>query len=639
MPTISIDFETRSTIDLRKTGVYPYAAHPTTDVWCMAWAVGDDEPELWVPDTPLPVTILRLLKDGARMRAWNAQFERVIWNEIMVDRYDFPPVGPHRWDDTAAEAAAMALPRNLAHAAQVLGIEEQKDTEGHSLMLRMSKPRSTKGGDIVWWDVPERLARLYEYCKQDVRTEQAIAKAVRRLGGNEYGVYLLDQIINDRGILLDVPLIKKSIKVVEQGLEQANQLIRDATGGEVKGVTRTADLRKWLSGQLGYPVDSVARSVVSDLLAGELPSEARMVLEARAEAGRSSVAKLKSMLEVRGTDNRVRGLLFYHGAKTGRWTSKLLQVHNFPRGEVPDPEYFIDYIMNGDYEAIDAFHPPLMVVSALLRGMLRAAPDHRLMVGDFAQIEARVLAWLAGQDDLVYAFATGAKVYEEAAARFGGTRQHGKAQILGCGYGMGWKKFIEAAKAMFGLVLDKELAQTIVDDYRTKNTAVVQLWRDIDNAAYEAVRMPGSTITVRGCTFTMRGAYLWLVLPSGRPLAYAKPVIRPRETPWGEVRDTVLAWGVNSQTRKWERRALYGGLLVENIVQALSRDIMAGAMLRLENRGYPVILTVHDEVVCEVPNEHGTLSHFDSLMAETPEWAEGCPVAVECFEAERYRKE
>jgi DNA polymerase len=642
MTTISIDFETRSTVDLRKTGVYPYAAHPDTDVWCMAYAFDDGEPDLWVPGLLCPFRALPhddfSIQPGDELRAWNAQFERIIWNTIMVPRYGFPEAPLEMWVDTAAEAAAMALPRNLSHAAEVLGITEQKDMEGHALMMRMAKPRSTKGGEIVWWEVPERRERLYAYCKQDVRTEQAIAKAVRPLGRQERKIYLLDQRINDRGVMIDVPLVKAAQGIVAEGLRRANEAVRDATGGAVTSVSKTADLRDWVNETTGANIDSVRKSVVQEMLEGDLPTPARAALEARAEAGRSSVAKLTSMIACKCSDDRARGLLFYHAARTGRWAGKLIQPQNFPRGDVPSVERFIGDTLRGDYDYIDLFHPPLAVVSSMLRAMLRAAPGHRLMVGDFAQIEARVLVWLADQRDVLQQFARGEPVYEIAAARFGGTRQHGKAQVLGCGYGMGWEKFIQAAKEMFGLDLDKELAQTIVGDYRDTNKDVVQLWWDIGDAAMNAVRAPGSVHTVKGCTFCVRGAYLWLILPSGRPLVYAAPKIAPRKTPWGEGRDSVLAWGLNSMTRKWERRALYGGLLVENIVQALSRDLMASAMLRLEGNGYPVILTVHDEIVCEVPNTVGTLNEFTNAMSAIPVWAKGCPVEVESWEGERYRK-
>jgi DNA polymerase len=643
---VNIDFETRSTIDLRRAGVYVYAAHLTTDIWCMAWAIDESEPELWKLGDPFPALLLDAIHAGAELCAWNAQFERIIWNAV-GRRYGWPATAREQWYDTAADAAAMALPRALGQCADVLGVSEQKLDLGHNFVLRMSRPRSVKGGEVVWWTDPKRLARLYTYCKQDVRTERAIRKATRRLGARERATYLLDQKMNDHGVRLDTKLAHAMKYISEQGVQEANAKLFAVTG-VVTGVTKVIDLRAWLGTQ-GIDVDGVPKDVVRDLLADpNLPPDVRTALTIRQEAGRSSVAKIFSALGARGADGFIRGLLVYHGANTGRWAGRYVQPQNFPRGDF-DYRPFLQLVMDRDYDTLNTVAPPLAVISAMLRGLFIASEGQRLLVGDFAQIEARVLAWLAGQDDLVQQFVKGEKIYEPMAAliydvpaedvtKEDPRRKIGKDTILGCGFGMGPSKFCTQILKKEGIVVSEELAERAVRLYRLAFPRIPQLWRRMNSAALRAVANPGTTEIVERCKFTRRGAYLWIILPSGRPLAYAAPKIEPRETPWGEVRDCVLAWSVDAETKQWKRRALYGGLLTENIVQALARDIMVDAMHRLDAHGYPLVFTVHDEIIVDIPNGQGSLDEFTALAKVVPTWAHGCPVDFESWEGHRYRK-
>ena len=309
----------------------------------------------------------------------------------------------------------------------------------------------------------------------------------------------------------------------------------------------------------------------------------------------------------------------------------------------------VEEILAGNYDFLNTLYPPLQIVSSLLRGMLRASPGKRFLIGDFAQIEARVLAWLAGQDDMVQLFASGGKVYHQMAAdvyevpvsdivKGSEEYQLGKAGILGCGYQMGGDTFKRQSKEQWGLEISTELAKTAVAAYRARNTRIVDLWSQLNYAAMDAIRHPGKNYMVRKCIFTRRGGYLWIILPSGRPLAYPSPSIEPRMTPWKEMRDSAMAYSVNARTRAWSQRALYGGLLTENIVQALARDAMMEALLRVEANGYTPLFSVHDEVVAEADNGKGSVEDFAAIMSVTPAWAEGLPMAVEAFEAERYRK-
>lgn len=645
MATISLDFETRSTVDLRRSGVYVYGQHADTDINCLAWAVDDEEPELWVPNGPGCPRLFGLAQDAAKheFRAWNAQFERVMWQEIMVKRYGFPAIPLERWFDTAADAAAMALPRSLENCALVLKVAEQKDASAWRLMIRLARPRQLVEGKPVWWNDPARNQILYDYCKQDVRTERAIAKATRRLGAAERAVYLLDQKINEAGVFIDVPLARAMAKISEIGLDRANIEIQSATNGAVSSVTNTGELQRWLG------VESVRKSVVREMLEGENPTDVRRALEARADAGRSSVAKIKAIMHARCKDGRVRGMLLYHGASTGRWAGRLAQPQNFPRPIVADPEAWIPDLMAGDYDKIDCFEAPIAVVASNLRGLFRAAPGHVLRVADFSGIEARVLNWIAGQNDVLQIFATGGKVYERMGAAVYGVpaeeitkgdqrRQVGKMVELACGYGMGPDKFEEQVKEQEGLVLPEGLAAKAVAAYRDTHPKVVQLWYRLEGAALNAVENPGQVFEHRGCRFVVRGAYLWLVLPSGRPLAYAAPKIEAKLTPWNEEKATVTAEGVDSLTKRWRRRGYYGGLWAENVVQALARDLLAEAMVRVDAAGHKVILTVHDECVVEDPTTFSSFADYMKLMKVVPTWAKGCPIDAEGYESARYRK-
>jgi DNA polymerase len=674
LSVLSIDFETRSTVDLKKSGVYRYAEDPTTDIWCVAWAFDDEEPEIWTPDidayhdlacpmgdgdprcscggATLPERIQQHIADGGEVRAWNAAFERIIWRAIMVPRYGAPEIRDEQFVCSAAEAAAMSLPRNLGGAASVLGIEQQKDDKGYRLMLQMTRPRKVlDDGTIVWWDVPEKTARLFEYCRQDVRTERAIVPALRRLTPREREIYLLDQRINDRGIRVDKELVDAAQLIVDQGVTRANARLDDLTQGDVTAVTNNGRLLAWLNGE-GLVTDSISKPAIAALLErDDLSENIQEVLQLRAQAGRSSVAKLKSMVYASCFDGMARGLLLYHGAGTGRWTGRLIQPQNFPRGEVDDVEQYIPLVLAGEYDILDLFAPPIVVVLSMLRAMLTARPGHELIAGDYAAIEARVLNWIAGQEDILELFRRGEDVYKYNAARLYNIpieevkkfphRQTGKFQELACGYQMGWKKAVSAAKDVYGLDIEPEQAKEVVEGYRSTHPMVTQLWWDAENACLAAVREPGTVQTfgaLKNLKATRRGGYLYIILPSGRPLVYPAPSIKERETPWGSLKDAVHFWGVNPRTHQWDELSLYGGLIVENIVQAVSRDLMAEAMLRLEPKGYLPVLSVHDEVVAEVEVGYGSLEEFERLMAELPAWATGCPVAAEAWRGFRYRK-
>ena len=633
---VSIDFETRSAVDLRKTGVYKYASDPSTDIWCMAYkAPWSDDVQVWLPSDEMDERLEDWIVEGGLLSAWNANFERTIWNEIMVSRYQWPRTSIKQWRCTMAQASAMGLPRALGQAASVLGVEEQKDKAGAALMLRMARPRKVNAdGSYTWWNTKDKIDTLVAYCIQDVKTELSVAATLNDMPDSERRLYQLDQRINDRGVKVDLDLIERVSKLANSASENIDAEIKRLTNGQVKAATNAMDLTAWLR-SYGLQVKSVDKQTVTRMLGMEkLHPIIKQVLRLRQDGAKSSTAKYEAMVNAANADNRMRGLLMYHGAATGRWSGRLVQPQNFPRPQKKQDE--LDQIiakLKAD-EDVSEYGAGTVLASDLLRSMLIAEDGHRLMFADYSAIEARVLAWIAGQTDLVETFRNGGDVYKEMASAIynvnvesvtDGQRQVGKMAILGCGYGMGGKRFAEQCATM-GINVDEDEAKRIVSVYREKNDRIAQYWRNSENEFVEMVKGAG------------RVGSVGLPLPSGRSLTYHNPRIIQRETPWGAMRDTAQVDTLNSVTRQWVSQIIWGGLLTENVVQATARDLMATAMMALELKGYNVILSVHDEIISEVPDDFGSLEEMIEIMTRVPAWADGCPVNAEGKEGKRYRK-
>jgi len=633
---VSIDFETRSAVDLRKTGVYKYASDPSTDIWCMAYkAPWSDDVQVWLPSDELDTRLAGWIIGGGLLSAWNANFERTIWNEIMTERYEWPPTKIKQWRCTMAQASAMGLPRALGQAASVLGVEEQKDKAGAALMLRMARPRKVNAdGSYTWWNTKDKIDTLVAYCIQDVKTELSVAATLNDMPDSERRLYQLDQRINDRGVKVDLDLIERVSKLANSASENIDAEIKRLTNGHVKAATNAMDLTAWLR-SYGLQVKSVDKQTVTRMLGMEkLHPVIKQVLRLRQDGAKSSTAKYEAMVNAANADNRMRGLLMYHGAATGRWSGRLVQPQNFPRPQKKQDE--LDQIiakLKAD-EDVSEHGAGTLIASDLLRSTLIAEDGHRLMFADYSAIEARVLAWVAGQTDLVGTFQNAGDVYKEMASFIynvdvanvtDAQRQVGKMAILGCGYGMGGKRFAEQCATM-GINVDEDEAKHIVSVYREKNNRIAQYWRDSENEFVEMVKEAGRVRSVE------------LPLPSGRSLTYHNPRIIQRETPWGAMRDTAQVDTLNSVTRQWVSQIIWGGLLTENVVQATARDLMATAMMALELKGYNVILSVHDEIISEVPDGFGSLEEMIEIMTRVPAWADGCPVNAEGKVGKRYRK-
>lgn len=663
---VNLDFETRATVDLKKAGVYPYAEHRDTAVWCAGFAIDGnaDDVRIWTPDNDYGHNddLRHAVAQGASVRAWNAAFERAIWREIMVRRHGFPPIEAERFYCTAADAAACSLPRALDNTGRVLGVTAQKDAAGKRLMLKMSKPRNAAAMKVdpslapVWWDTPDMRHGLAMYCAQDVRAEIAVAGRIRSISEAERRVYLLDQKINDRGVRLDVRLANSIGALADEATRRANEGIREVTGGAVEGVTKRADMLSFLA-SVGVVTEKIDKQAVTGLLAGDLPGDARTMLELRQAAGKSSVSKIRAMLACASADFRMRGAILYHGAGTGRFSGKLYQPQNLPsRTKLVGykPERWIEVIVARRFDTLDLMFPVLEALAMALRSCL-VADEGKVFIGaDFNAIEARVLAWLSGEEWILKAYRDGLDLYRIMAADIyarpldeigkpSPERDMGKRAILGCGFQMGGPKFVATCLREAGVVITEQFGKEVVGKYREKNANIVEFWAELNDAAIEAVKYPGRKVYAANgrLIFIKRGDFLNIILPSRtRALAYFRPRVKPRLTPWGEERDCVTFWGESSTSRQWVEIAGYGGLWAENVTQAVARDLMCDAMLRLEAAGYPIVLTIHDEILAEVDAGFGSVEAFEQIMCAFPAgyWGEGCPVAAEGWTGKRFRK-
>jgi DNA polymerase len=658
---LHIDFETRSTLELPEVGVHKYSTHPTTDVWCLGWAFDDEEPRIWEPSMPFPDAVEDHVCDDGIVTAHNAAFELQIWNNCLKPRMRIgcPVLKPSQVRCTMAQCYAMALPGSLEKAAAAVGIQQQKDLKGGRLMLQMSRPKGFDVlGDPIWWDDEDKRQQLYEYCKQDVRVEQALGARLLPLSPEEQALWELDYAINERGLHLDQPAIISAMAIIAREQRRLEAEIRRRTESAVGSPAEVAALTRWVRNQ-GVELDGLAKSDVVELLQRDgLPAHVRAVLRIRQEYAKTSTAKLNRMRDAASADGRIRFTMQYHGAGTGRWAGRRIQPQNLPRSTVSHEaiEEILDYIPattpERAIEWLDLYYgEPMSMISNCLRGLICAAPGKTLVAGDFSNIEGRVLAWLAGEEWKLNAFrafdaGTGPDIYKLSYSKSFGVpvdeitkdqRMVGKVQELALGFGGGIGAFQTMARG-YGVKVTDERANEIKQLWRDSHPRVVSYWWDLERAALEAVAHPGAKVTVRQTAFIVKGSFLFAKLPSGRMLTYPYPVLKAIETPWGEMKEQVHYMKVNGLTNKWEESHAYGGLWAENITQAVARDILAEAITRVSRLGYDVVLSVHDEIVAEMLGESDWLETLLHQMRILPAWATGLPVAAEGWQGPRYRK-
>jgi len=666
---VSIDFESRAVVDIWDSGAWVYSRHPDTKVLCIAFAVDDEPVEIITfPEleearlkpgaafSSLGLSRLKALasRSDVTFHAFNAFFEQSLWLNIMVPQFWMPEIPIKRWRCTQSKSNAFGLPSSLEKAALALGISEHKDSAGAQIMLKVARPAKPKKGDaeglIRWNEDLGDFERLYEYCKQDVRVEQAIDKALPNLIPIEQEIWFLDQLINMRGVYTDHEFVKCVRGLLAQHNARLNKELSALTGGKVSRGTEVAGMLSYLREQ-GVELENLNKKTVSDLIsAGKLDEHCLRVLRYRVELGKSSNAKYEKLATATDTDGVVRDCYLYHQASTGRWGGQLVQLQNLPvnRDKI-DENDAIHSIKTCDYPTIQLLYGGGInkIASACVRGVF-VPRGRKFLVVDYSAIEARGVMWLAGEERGIQEFRAadrgeGPEIYVRMAQRIftnpkltkadKDQRNVGKTTILGCGFGMGVERFYNTCIAWGVKGVDEDTAQTCVSLYRNTYPKVRDFWYSTERAAIEAVNFPGRAVTCGRTVWVYNKArnYLFCKLPSGRFLAYQAPEIGE-----GKYCPSLSTMGVNGLTKQWEREETYGGKLVENLTQAVARDLMAQAMLRVEKAGLPIAMHTHDEIVAEGHAEQ--LDDMIKIMCELPEWAEGFPLAAEGFVTERYTK-
>ena len=657
---LGIDIETFSSVDI-KNGAYAYSEAPDFEILLIAYKFSDEDKVKLIDltDDPEELENLRFwdaLTDPEVVKtAYNANFERTC-----LARHTGEAMPPEQWRCTMVLAVQLGLPRSLAAVGPALGLteEEQKKKTGAALIqyfCKPCKPTRTNGQRTknTRLNAPEKWELFKEYNIQDVVTEQIILKRLRdfRPDQSEQDLWTLDQEINDRGVLLDIPMAGS---IVEFDTERSADLLAEAQ--QITGLSNPnslAQLKPWLADN-GLATDTLRKDDVAAMLADpSLHANVRRVLEIRQTLSKTSVKKYQTMLDIAGEDDRARGIMQFYGGHTGRWAGRSLQPQNLARNTMPDDELDVarEFVKMGDFESLEMiFGEPAPIFSQLVRTAFIPSPGNRFIVSDFSAIEARVIAWIAGEEWRLEVFRNDGDIYCESASHIyhvpvvkhginGELRQRGKVAELALGYGgaVGAMKQMDTS----GSVPEDEM-QGIVTQWRAESPKIVRMWRDCQDAAVSVIRgnQPKRVLrSLQGTEFYVKlvdsTPVLFIRLPSGRPIAYWDPKVMDTE-----MGPRITYMTQNQTTRKWERCETYGGKLTENIVQSVARDCLAEKMKLLESMGYPIVFHVHDEMILDVPREDKEAAALvDRIMGEPIDWAPGLPLKGGTYECDFYRKD
>ena len=655
---ITIDIETRSDKDISKCGVYAYTDTPYFDILLFAYSI-DGQPVQVVDmanGEEIPENVLvALVDENVIKRAFNVNFERVCLSKYLRKNYpqyfqsysiDEDTVGdflnPESWHCSMIHARTLGLPSSLAEVGKVLGIEQQKMTEGKALVKFFCVPYDTVDGVPQFHnpkDYPDKWEIFKAYNKRDVEAELEIDRRLSRFPVPDFlwKEFYLDQEINDRGILVDMQLADKAIRLDAEAKEELTSEIKRLTG--VENPNSVYQLLDWLETQ-GDKSDSLGKAQVQELIK-TAKEPVKSVLQLRLQLSKSSVKKYTAMKNTACSDNRARGMFSFYGAsRTGRWAGRNVQLQNLPQNHLPDLTEARELVKYGSFEDIQMLYDDVPdILSQLIRTAFIPRQGMKFIVADFSAIEARVIAWLAGEEWRMKAFANGEDIYCASASKMFGVpvvkhgenghlRQKGKISELACGFGGS----VGAMKAMgadsLGLS-DTELKQ-IVTDWREASPHITELWWAVDRAVKKAVKEKTATKT-HGLLFSYEAGFLFIRLPSGRRLAYAKPYIGKNKF-GGE---SVTYMGINAQ-KKWDRLESYGPKFVENCVQGIARDLLMYSMQTLSQ--YFIVGHIHDEMIIEASKDM-SLEEVCQQMARTPKWAKGLILRADGYECEFYKKD
>lgn len=661
---ISLDWETFSTVNLKSVGAWSYAEHPSTEGLCFSYAFkDDDEPGAWWHGRPEPVTLFRRIANGEPVKAWNANFEISI-TEFVARKLlpNWPQMPTTQWRCTQSVAGMLSLPLRLEDCAIALGTEEQKDPEGKKLLARFSQPRKPTKADprsrIRAVDDPEGFKRLVAYCRQDVRTERAISlkMPMQTLPPALLRVWHADSDVNRRGVMVDVPLVKGAIRLIAHATNTAQARLSKLTGGTITTAGQRDRITAFCKANK-YPLvdlsaDSVKLALRDKVLAPEVEGPlgtVREVLKIRQMIARASTAKFLRMLAVMSpTDNRLRGMLQFHAALTGRWAGRFVQLQNLPRPKLKVYDE-LEYIRTGDIEMLSLYYHDIMAcVRDALRPALRAAPGHIFTICDLSAIEARLLGWVAGCKKYNEAYANNLDLYRITASDVYSCSYEdvlqawrdgiGKKSTLSNGYGQGADRFYDSC-----LEDDIDASKGIIyrahASYRETYPEIPAYWRTIEKAARLAIELRRRTIAgpVR---FEMQGTYLTMILPDGRRLWYpqARVDIRTKRFKGKEFKGPVISYMSEPKPGVWVRGTTWGGTLTANAVSAIAFTVIADAFVEAEAVKLRPVLTVHDEIVCETRGDKGCLDQLMGIMTRPKKWAPGLILKASGFVNPYYRK-
>lgn len=654
MKTLSLDLETYSSVDLGKSSVYRYVESPDFDILLLGFSA-DGSPvqvvDLAQGEQIPPEVVDALTDDAVSKWAFNASFERVCLSEwlrrhgypLRNDYYSVPDdpcmgyLDPTGWHCTMIWAAYLGLPLSLKDAGSALGLDKQKLTEGKDLIKYFCVP-GKDGQRHLPADAPDKWATFKAYNLRDVETEMSIQERLRKypVPDTVWDQYHLDQQINDRGIAVDMTLVHSAIAIDERSHEELTAKLQELT--MLENPNSVQQMKDWLA-ENGLETETLGKKQVAELLK-TAPEPLRSVLVLRQQLAKSSVKKYQAMEATVCADGRVRGCFQFYGARTGRWAGRNIQLQNLPQNKMPDLEQARAIVRAGDYDAVRMLYDSTPdVLSQLIRTTFVPRSGHTFFVADFSAIEARVIAWLAGEDWRQQVFADGKDIYCASASQMFGVpvekhginghlRQKGKIAELALGYGGS----VGALKAMGALEmgLQEEELKPLVNAWRTANPMIVKLWWAVDDAVMTAIRVKSSTET-HGISFTCQSGMLFITLPSGRQLSYVKP--RIGENQFGSPAATYMGL---SAARQWGRLESYGPKFVENIVQAISRDVLCYAMQTL--RCCSIVAHVHDELIIEV-DPRMSLEAVCEQMGRTPPWAPGLQLRADGYATDFYKKD
>lgn len=643
MKKLSIDLETYSSVDLGKSGVYKYAESEDFEILLFAYSIDDGEVKVidLANGEIIPEEILSALSDESIEKwAFNANFERVCLSRFLGKK-----LKPQGWYCTMIWSAYLGLPLSLEKVGEVLKLDKQKMNEGKALIRYFSIPcKPTKTNGMRTRNLPhhdlEKWSTFKEYNQRDVETEMAIKKKLSAfpMPQSEWENYWIDQNINDRGILIDEVLVDSAIKFDEILREENMLRAIELTG--LENPNSPLQLKEWLN-KKGLEIDSLAKKDVESALKN-VEGDIKEVLELRQELSKSSVRKYDAMKNVKGKDNRARGLIQFYGAnRTGRYSGRLIQVQNLRRNNLKDLELARSLVKNRDFETMEIlYESPSDILSQLIRTAFIPKEGTRFIISDFSAIEARVLAWLAGEQWVLDAFENGEDIYCRTASRMFGVpvekhgvnghlRQKGKIATLACGY----QGALGALKAMGGIEMGlyEDELQSIVDSWREANPNIVSLWWDIDSVVKRVVKTRTKE-KYKSLVISYEKGILFIQLPSKRRLAYPKAKIGMNRFGGESIVYEGIVVG-----NKWDKIESYGGKFVENIVQAIARDILAEAMMRLEKKEFNIVMHIHDEVVIE--SDSSSIEEVNQIMSIVPSWTPGLILDADGFESKFYKKD